>query len=848
MDIDLQGDSIRAILNFMKMKYLLLLPILLASLSLAAQKPQVGASAALNIGRLYGKVIDATNKQALAYASVTVLRTVSPGKDSLINGGITEENGDFNITGLPLGALKIRVSFVGNKDLIKMVKLSMPNNLELDLGNLPVEADVQMLNAVEITAEKATTTLSLEKRVFNVGKNITSTGGTAEDVLKNVPSVTVDMDGNVKLRDRGTTIYVNGKPTLMALTQIPSDQIESVEVISNPSSKYEASATGGILNIVMKKNLKPGYNGMVALGAGTQDRYNGMLNLNANQGKWSASGFYSINASKVPTNAYVNRTNRAVNGEILNYFNQNTKVAFENVFQSGRLNVDYAINNRNTLSLGGTVADGVFNIATDQDYRYLNASRQLTSYGTRQTLPKNNFKNNNLETQWRKTYAKRDKSLTALMNYSWGTTSNVASWNTTGFAPDGLVLPHYPELVDIKGANKNAQGVFQLDYVNPVNDSSKVEMGLRSFWSARDQNYFYSPFNYEQKLYIQDNQFSQDNRVTESINAAYISYATRLKHKISVQAGLRFEQSNMKGVSNLVSMSDFGYSYPRANTKDLLRSLFPSLYIAKKLDARTEIGANFSRKIQRPRFQQLMPGIQASDKQNLQIGNPNLQPEFIDLVELNYNKIFGANNFLSTLYLANETNTLKPLIRPSETDPTILVTSFVNGKNELMYGLDNTLKLAFGKNLDLMLNANVFNFKVTVDTFVNSGWSGSGKANLTYRLPANFSVQLNSGYEGNRPIPQGNRKGIVYLDFAVKKSFFNNAANVVFTISDVFNSRKEITYFDQATYFQESMRRRDIRFYKVTLQIPFGKADAAMFKRLKAKRPEGGDQPDFSGN
>ena len=832
------------------MKNLLSFALLLLSFSLFAQQPQGGNNPQMKIGRLYGKIVDATDKQPVAYASVIVLRSMPNGVDSLIGGALTIENGDFNITGLPMGMFKLKVSFLGNKDLIKQVKISPPNNVEQDLGDLSMATDAKVLSAVEVTAEKASTTMSLEKRVFNVDKNITATGGTAEDVLKNVPSVTVDMDGNAKLRDRGTTIYVDGKPTLMSLTQIPADQIESVEVISNPSAKYEASTTGGILNIVLKKNRKPGYNGVVALGAGTGGRYNGMLNLNANEGKWSVGGFYNINATDAPSTGYVYRTNRLADGTIANYFNQNTTVNFQNVFQIGRLNLDYAINNRNSLSISGTKVGGKFNIMTNQSYEYLDPAKQITSYGTRITTPENNFNNNSIEGQWKKTFAKKDKSLTTLANYSWGNFSNLASWTTTGFDNTGNALTDYPELVSINGANKNQQAVFQMDYVNPVNDSTKIEMGVRSFWSSADQGYFYAPYNYDKKAYIQDNQFSQDNRITQNINAAYVTYSGRLKNQISYQAGVRFEQSNLTGITHLDGTTNFGYDYPKGTSKDfkdLFRSFFPSLYISKKLDPTTEIGVNFSRKIQRPNFRQLMPGIQAADKQNIQIGNPNLQPEFVNLAELNYNKIFGSNNWLASLYLSNETNTLKPLIRPSATDPSVLVTTFVNGTNELMYGLDNTLKFAFGKNFDVMLNANVFNFKVVVDTFTNTGWAGNGKVNLTYRLPSDFSIQVNGAYEGNRPIPQGTRQGIAYMDFAVKKSFFHNAANLTFSINDVFNTRKDIIIYTQPTYIQESMRRRDTRFFKVALQIPFGKMDASMFKK-KNNKQQAADVPDFGGN
>jgi len=812
-----------------------------------AQPGQPGNNAELKIGRLYGKVVDGNSKQPLAYATVMVLKTMPTGEEVLVEGGLTLENGDFNITDLAMGSYIVKINYIGNKDLIRKVKISPPNNVEQDLGDLAMTVDAQLLSTVEITAEKVSTMISLEKRVFNVDKNITTAGGTAEDILKNVPSVSVDMDGNAKLRDRGTTVYVDGKPSLMALNQIPSDQVESVEVISNPSAKYEASTTGGILNIVRKKNRKAGYNGVISLGIGTQGRYNGNANLNVNEGKWNVSTFYSFNTANVLTDGYLYRTNQNADGSLLNYFNQNSDVTFRNTFHTGRLNLDYSINNRNTLSLSGSVNNGSFYNLVSQGYQYLTSERKITEYGLRNTVSDNGFLRNSVEAQWKKSYAKKDRSLVALANYAWGSGKNTADWNTTGFDSEGNNLSGYPELVDINGANKNGQALFQLDYVNPINDSTKVEMGIRSFWNIRDQQYFFSPYDYEASDYVRDNQFSQDNRINESINAAYVTYSGRFKNQISFQAGLRFEQSKMDGKARLEGTSDFGYSYPKGNTKDLLRSIFPALYLTKKLDESSELGLNFSRKIQRPNFRQLMPAIQSNDKQNITIGNPNLQPEFINLAELNYNKIFGASNWLSTIYFSNETNTIKPLVSPSELDPTVLITTFVNGINEIKYGIDNTLKLGFGKKLDFMFNANIFRFNVTVDTFVNTGWAGNGKASINYRLPSNFTLQINGAYEGNRPIPQGNRQGIAFMDLAIKKSFFGNAANLTLSVSDVFNSRKDITIYTQPTYVQETMRRRENRFFRVTLQIPFGKADASIFKKSK-KRPESQDESDFGGS
>ncbi|MBL0025488.1 MAG: carboxypeptidase regulatory-like domain-containing protein [Saprospiraceae bacterium] len=330
----------------------LLLAVCLTSSFSSFAQPKANANmSSLKIGRLYGKVIDGPSKQPLAYATVMVMRTLPNGQDSLIEGSLTEDNGEFNIKELPMGAFTVKINYVGNNEFNRKVRISPPNSVEQDLGDIAMIPDAQILSTVEIKAEKVSAMISLEKRVFNVDKNITAAGGTAEDILKNIPSVTIDIDGNAKLRDKGTTIYVDGKPSLMAINQIPSDQIESVEVISNPSAKYEAASTGGIVNIVLKKHRKPGYNGSVSLGIGTMGRYNGAANLNTNEGNWNLSGFYSFNSADVTTNGYLNRTNRNSDGSVINYFNQKTDVNFRNTFHTARLNLDYNLNNRNTFSL-----------------------------------------------------------------------------------------------------------------------------------------------------------------------------------------------------------------------------------------------------------------------------------------------------------------------------------------------------------------------------------------------------------------------------------------------------------------------------------------------------------------
>lgn len=813
------------------------------TLPLFAQQPGAGGGQRMSagngkmpsIGRLFGKLIDAKTKQPVAFASVTVFKNANK-KDSLVGGGLSEDNGDFNVTALPIGGLKLKITFVGYKNFEKIIRLT-PDNTEEDAGNISLEADAEVLKGVEITAEKAQVVLSLEKRVFNVDKNLSATGGTAEDVLKNVPSVTVDADGNVKLRNNSPTIFVDGKPTMLSVAQIPADQIETVEVISNPSAKYDASSTGGILNLVLKKNRKAGYNGMIGLGMGWPERYNATANLNLNQGKWSLGLFYNLNINHTPTIGYTYRTTP---GNLdSTFFNQNTSVKFENVFQNARFTAGYNVDVRNTLTFGANYSTGKFNIVSDQYYEYLNYKKDTTGYGERITAPLNNFNNIGAEMGWKKTYVKKGESLifSAVYNHNWS--SNAANWFTSSFTNTGAVQLHFPEKDIINGSSVGNQLTAQLDFTNPINDSTKIETGLRSFTNLRSQGYYFTR-NYSDEIgYSLDPLLSQVSNSTETVNAAYILYSSKLKHNINYQAGLRFEQSSLSG-SNILSNETFGYSYPLKT--GFFNTLFPSFSIGQQINEQTEWGFNFSRKIQRPNQFQLSAGVQNNDRQNIRIGNPNLQPEFNNKMELNLNKTFGAHTWLSTLYYEIETNTLKTLATPSVTDPSVLITQWVNGKHDNRYGWDNTLKFAVTKNFDVLGNLNLFNVSIAVDTFTKSSWSYFAKLGLTYKFPENFTVQLNTNYESQTVDVQGYRKAMAYADLSIKKSFFHNAASLILSANDIFDSRKQVVVYQLPSFTQEQLRRRDVRNFRIAVQIPFGKVDANLFKRGKDKKQQQGGQ------
>jgi outer membrane receptor protein involved in Fe transport len=808
------------------------------------------------IGRVYGKLIEANTKEPIAYASVAVY-SMATKKDSIIGGALTLDNGDFSIEGLPLARVKIRFSFMGFKQKDQMVVLMPPDNVELDMGNLTLESTAQNLKEVTVKAEKSTMQMNIDRKVVNVDKNLVASGGTAEDVLKNVPSVTVDMDGKPSLRNAETTIYMDGRPTALTLNQIPADQIDQVEIITNPSAKFDANLTGGILNLVMKKNKKPGYNGMVNAGIGTSGQRNAMLSLNIKQSPIGISLMYNVNQRGSLNKGYINRqyiTDYAepYSKRLEQYSLQQSLNDFSNTHQMARLGLDYSINNRNTLTVAGMTGGGNFNINSDQTFNELGSKDSLIRKGLRHSEAVNQFRHRTVNLTWKRTYPKKGEELVVDGQYQYSNNTNLNELNTNSQYHSATgIIKDSTDWQKNKGGGEGRHGQIQLDYTNPLNDSSKLEWGAKTFYreATTDINVYKStntnPNNPDKFL-------SNHYVLTDMINALYVNYSSRYKG-IAFQAGVRFEQSNFTGtfkvpnkVPNVNSeLKDTLATYNYPSDGQILKSLFPSLYLSKKLNEGDEIQLNFSRKIRRAQHMEIMAIPMPIDQRSYRIGNPNLKPELINLTEVNYNTQFGdGSNWLSTLY----GRFVEDPILSFATNDTIsgfLINSFKNANLKTEFGLDNSLRYIISKNLDISWNLNVFKLKLISDSKSVEGWAYNSKANFNWKLPKDFTVQLSGNYESERVLLQGLMLPNYFADFAVKKTLFK-VASLTFSVSDIFDSRRMLQHLDiDKKYLQMAFMRRDVRFFKISFSMPFGKPDASIFKNRRKPQQQQQQEMDF---
>jgi outer membrane receptor protein involved in Fe transport len=690
-----------------------------------------------------------------------------------------------------------------------------------------------------------------------VDKNIVSSGGTALDVMKNVPSVQVDIDGNVKLRNAAPQIYVDGRPTTLSLDQIPADAIQSVEVITNPSAKYDASGgNAGILNIVLKKNKKTGYNGNLMAGVDSHGGLNGGGNFSVRQGKLSLNAAVMANQRHDRTNG---TTDRLDFGDTLTHIYQENTSKTNGAFIFGRLGLDYFVTNRTTLSLSGIRVHGefkptdVFNKTTTSVFD----SGQINSLSAGNSNNSRIFNAHGLQFGMVHNFAKKDEQLTADANYFSGKNEGTALYTTNYYDANGN---YTGDFVQQQLSNGNNQFfTVQTDYTNPLSEKTKLETGLRMQINEienNNQTYNQAPDGEFTKIPGTANNYTNSNKVY----AAYATVTSSIKN-FGYEVGLRAESSNYDG--ELTNTGEkFSNSYPI--------SLFPSVFLSQKLKNRQELQLNFSRRINRPNFFQLIPYTDYSDSLNITRGNPNLVPEFTNSIEFSYSKTYKKNNNLLASIYYKHTNDLitryQDTAHNAASGKTDLINSYINANSAYSYGAELTSVNYVNKWWDFTLNVNLYKSKINTDNVSqfqqDAMLSWFSKFNNNFKLPANFSIQLSTSYQSKTNLPvssggqqfgpptsqaqaasQGYIKPFWVADIAIKKTFLkNNAAAVTLSMSDIFRSRVNEQIAFNEFFYQDYYRLSNPQLVRLNFTYRFGKMDISLFKRQSKGQGEGAQE------
>ena len=804
-------------------------------------------------GHLYGKLVD-TSGHAVSRASVMILKvTTDPQtgkrKETLLKGVTSQSNGDFSAEDLPVNSpLKVSVSAVGYTALAQEVTLT-PQASDKDMGDLQLFIATKELQQVVVTASKPTMTVDMEKKVFNVSKDIVSVGGNGLDVLKNVPSVNVDIDGNVTIRGGSPQLFVDGKPTTLTLDEIPSDAIESIEVITNPSAKYDASGGGaGILNIVLKKNRKSGYNGSVRAGA---DRYGGAnagASLNVRESKINFSADINYRRTRDITTSSIGRLDYSTTPNT--FLNQQELDTSKGSMYFGRVGLDYFITNHTTLSLTGFAMHHddhtTSNITMNTDSLY--TSGKINQFTTEEINPQRTFSGRGGTLGFKQLFTKDKEEWTADASYFGGSSTSNSLYTTNYYQyGEGSALSS-TELQKINGGGNDHNIFLQSDFTDPLTKKTTLEAGVRAAFQSRlniNDNYTY---NTDSAAYILVPSAASNYKSQSNVYAAYVTLASSI-HDFSYKVGLRAESSNYHGTL-LNSGQVFSNQYPI--------SLFPSLFLGQKLGNGQELQLVYTRRVNRPNFMQLVPYTDSSNKLNITRGNPDLVPEFTQSVELSYLKTFPGNNTLmASVYYKHTDHLITGYIEGDTNTTTGAITyinTYVNAESSDNVGAELTGQVNLTRWWDFSANVNLYHSKINVgiaDAVPQTAlWSWFGKMNTNFKLPAGVTIQASGMYQSktnlpvnqnsNQPGPpnsqsqsasQGYIKSFYELDLAVKKTLLAGKMAIAMSFNDIFRSRIQDQYTYSTYFSQDYSRLKDPQQVRLNLSYNFGKIDASLFKR-----------------
>jgi len=740
--------------------------------------------------KISGMLTDSITHMPIPFATVALLNQQTK---ALIKGAQTDTSGHFVLENLPAGAFTLRVSYVGYNNFLKEDILIDPATGDLNLGTLLMsESKNSILKEVAITAKKEALQYIDGKKVFSVNQSLVSKGGNAADLLQNVPTLQIDGTGNISLRgSTNVKVLIDGKPSIIAdgdiakiLQSIPASAIENIEVIPNPPANYDANGEG-IVNIILKKNSRPGLNGSVNIGGGTRENYNGDASLSYQSGKVNVYGNYSLKNGNTLVTGRQNYTFLKPTDSV-KYTNETFPYVIRNKIQFVKAGVDYLLTPQSTLSLSAS-----FNTRNAHQNQLLSLTNYsaadvlLESYNRFNTVTNNN-KSYEFDLDYNLRFKKPKEELSFNFSYAYGSFQDYEQYTTRYNPVNGVQSSNIdtPLISDTRHHSTNYN--IQADYVLPVGKSGQFSAGYRTQITLGDNDqYAYNVFSAgPTPFYTFTDLFSSNNQV----DAVYVNYKDQIGN-FSYQAGVRGEDSHLDATFMSYNTTDMLVATP---IKVPVIGLYPSVLLTEKLENNSQLQFTFANRLSKPTVRQFNSTTDFSDPTNYRTGNPNLVPQSVTNLELDYNKTWQNITFTSGIYY----NMIHNVIKYIQSDP-------VNGETTTMpenlkysntTGLELIGHLTIVKGWDLIANANIFDQdNAAAPQYGISANNGiSWNANITTNVTPvqRLSFQIHADYTAPYYLLQDRNRANYGMDAAAKYDFAGNRASLSFNANDIFNTRK----------------------------------------------------------
>lgn len=751
---------------------------------------------------IFGKVIDNDTKQPLEYATIIVKSL----QGKIITGGITDNKGTFNID-VAKGTYTISVEFISFHTKTFFNKVI---NGTTDLGVITLKINAEALDEIEIIAEKSTVEIRLDKKIYNVGKDMTVKGGTASDVLDNVPSVTVDVEGNVSLRgNENVRILIDGKPSGLvglsgtdALRQLPAEAIAKVEVITSPSARYEAEGTAGILNIILRKGKAKGFNASLTTTIGNPDNLGGSVNLNYRTKKVNLFTNTGYNFRNSPGNSFSNVTYFDTNKNILNYRNEDILYGRERTSFNTRIGMEYFLTKKSSLTATFLYIKSDSDNLTSNSINELNANAILLISSLRDQNENRTSKTIEYNLNYTKDFNKSGHRLT--LDFQYGESDE----NNFNFITD---TDNYPSLIENapernSTINKNEEYQFKGDYTLPIGENSQFEFGFKIDLDKLNSDYLVEEF--ENNQFINNTNFSNTLNFEENIYAAYSQYGKKI-NKFSYLVGLRVETTDRK-----IHLLQSNEIYNRNFTE-----LFPTINLGLEIDDSESLTLGFNRRLRRPHYWFLNPFESRISETYIRKGNVNLDPTYTNSFDLGYLKRWNKFTLNSSIYFKHAVNNFE-FIQTEELreingiETLVIIRTPVNLSTRDRYGFEFTAnynpfkwwRISNSFNLYKSITNGAYN-NVRYDSD-NVSWFTRINSRIT--LPKEIDWQIRAMYRGPYENSQSKREGMLSVNLAFSKDILKDKGTLSLNVSDLFNTRKRKSEtFSPTTYTFGEFRYRE---------------------------------------
>ncbi len=738
-----------------------------------------------------GRVIDNETNQPIEYATISLHQRLD---QSLMTGNVTGPDGKFTIEA-PQGNYYIEIQFISYQSkTIADISLSAESPAK-NVGEVKLAADTKTLAEVVVSGEKDQMELNLDKRVFNVSSDLTNIGRNAAEILDNVPSVNVDVDGNISLRGSGNVrILVDGKPSGLvgisspdALRLLQGDLIERIEVITNPSARYDAEGMAGIINIILKKEKRNGVNGSFTVNAGYPENYGLSLNLNVRRKWMNLFTTYGINYRETPGSGASFQEFYPENGvyrDDTTYFTERSQSRIRSgISNSFRIGSDFFLNDKTTLT-----ASFLYRISDEENtsairYRDFDRNRELLQTVDRVDNETEDDRNLEYNINLNRDFNRTGQKLTADLQYRRSTENEKSQIFETGTGESSAPLEPNDQRVDNNEYDES--WLLQADYVHPFGGDGKFEAGYRSTFGRLENDYIVEELNSAGE-YVAFRDFTNSFNYVENIYAVYAILGIKVD-QFSYQLGLRTEVTDI----------DLESGTENALIKKNYINLFPSGHMTYELNKKNSLQASYSRRLNRPRSRELNPFSSFSDARNLRVGNPDLDPEFTNSYEIGYLNTTSTASYYYGAYYRRSTDVIMRVIEPQsagQEGDVQFITRPVNLGIRDSYGLEGNVSLDLSKWWKVNMNANFYRAITEGEAFgedlSSDTYSMSGRFNSKITIWNKINYQANLNYRAPEEMPQGRRKSYYSVDMAVNKEIFNGKGTITASVSDLFNTRK----------------------------------------------------------